>query len=129
MLLRHHGHDGTVVASADTAAFKLLYGWLRTTTFEAAPVGMYSKDLSRTLRLANWLDADDADFVQSLTQEALWRAVAFAEKNAIWAFVDVAATRIVAELWGRDAASMVAWVGASPPASSSTPATPTRQRR
>tara|TARA_B110001452_G_C14840859_1_gene293683 strand:- start:336 stop:464 length:129 start_codon:yes stop_codon:yes gene_type:complete len=42
---------------------------------------MYSKDLSGTLRLANWLDDDDAAFVQSLTQEALYQAVDFAEKN------------------------------------------------
>ena len=58
------------------------------------------------------LDADDAAFIEGMEAPAFGRAAAFACRNAIQPFVDLAAARVVAALWGEADATMAAWLAA-----------------
>ena len=71
---------------------------------------MFSKDLSGNLRLSNWIDLDDARFVEGLTTTALFHAARFANDHTVDAFTALVAARIVAELWGKTPQAMQEWV-------------------
>ena len=106
-----HTHEGqpSVVDVEDKVLFGRIYGWVALSPHFTPPTAMYAKDL-RAIRLENWLDADDARFVHSMTKQQLFETVAYADAQNIGAFVDLAAARVVAELWGKSVEEMVEWL-------------------
>jgi len=107
--LHTHVGQNSEVDVEDKVLFGRIYGWVALTPDFQAPKGMYAKDLI-AIRLENWLDADDARFVHSLTKQQLFETVAYADAQTIEAFVDLAAVRVVAELWGKSKKEMVEWL-------------------
>ena len=107
----HSLHPGqpSVVDVEAKVLFGRIYGWMMLSPAFQAPTQLYAKDLI-AIRLENWLDADDARFVHSMTKQQLFDTVAYADDQNIGAFVDLAAARVVAELWGKSVEEMVEWL-------------------
>ena len=93
-------HNKGALVEVDDS-FHLVYNWMLSSPAFKPPTGMYSKALTDQLLLEIWLDEVDKTFIKDLTEEALWRVVTYAERNTIQPFLDLVATRLVTEWWGR----------------------------